>query len=530
MKFFYPFSAYMKASGIIGCLITGNIIYAQAPAKVTAVFTHWNKATTATSYSASGATGLNSSGLAGNTYTYKFGTNVAATNNLEVLDSFVVNSFFTYHFVNTTPTVKFRRVDNASVTGLRKSIWMEENGSGVSGPGGTAAFLPNYDDSLERLFAGRNFNIGIDNNFQNSTTTNNNNIEREDIIFPGGISATTDLTKLGFVVFDRGNAGTHDAFQIAAIKALDASGNPSAYFPAVTISAANYGNIGSPVDYHILRKNSTDAKLELMTPNITQNRDGIFFTFSSLNIPATTTVVYGYSLFAPDVITTPVIKMVDYTNAANFPVNSDLVAGGLDHVAVTGVAVTNPSFIILPERIESFSVLSSMGKVKLNWKLGVIDNVKETIIERSADRINFSPILKLSSIAVTQTAFDEKPLSGENYYRLKLVGNNATAVSYSEVRRVNISDAGPAMLNIYPNPIKNNRFILDARSLQNETYNIGLFDMNGKLMFSQKLEGSSSLQNEFKLPDGFHAGIYMLQLLNKKGETVMAKKVMVCGL
>jgi len=149
---------------VIISMILSNKILSQSP--VTAVFTHWTKATTATSYSASGATGLSASGLSGNTYTYKFGTAVLPTNNIEELDSFTVSGFFNYHFVNVTPTIKFRRVDNATAVGLRKSIWFQYIGGGVPGPGGTVSVPAAYDDSLERLFAGRNFNMGIDNNFQ----------------------------------------------------------------------------------------------------------------------------------------------------------------------------------------------------------------------------------------------------------------------------------------------------------------------------------------------------------------------------
>jgi hypothetical protein len=189
---------------VIGCL-SGR---AQTP--VTAVYTHWANATTGLSYTGTGATGNASSGYTGNDYTYVFGTDVTATNNIQYLDSFTALGL-NYHFQTASQKIYFRRVNNASVTGLRKSLWYDQSSAATVNPNGTADLVPAYDDSLERLFSEHIFNIGIDNNFQNATTTNNNNIERVDVIFPGGISAT-DVTKAGFVVFDRGNAGTHDPF------------------------------------------------------------------------------------------------------------------------------------------------------------------------------------------------------------------------------------------------------------------------------------------------------------------------------
>jgi len=246
------------------CCSSDKAVFGQSP--VTAYFSHFTNATSALRYTGTGATGNSASGLTGNTYTYLFGTSTQPSNNIEILDSFTVNGS-NYHFQPMSYMVKFRRVDNASVTGLRKALWFQYNTSVQTSS--VIALVPSYEDSLERLFTARIFNAGLDNNFQNATVssgspTDNNNIERVDVIFPSGITATTDLTKLGFTVFDRGPAGSHDPFIIAAIKSLDASGNPLTYFPALTVNAGNYGNMGATsTPYNFLRKNASDANLLL---------------------------------------------------------------------------------------------------------------------------------------------------------------------------------------------------------------------------------------------------------------------------
>ena len=124
---------------------------ATAQTAVTAVFTHFTNATTATSYTGTGATGNSPSGFTGNTYTYDFGTNVATTNNNQVLDSFTALSE-NFHYQAAAMNVQFRRVNNASVTGLRKDMWYQSTTATVN-PGGTAQLYPDYvDDSLELLF------------------------------------------------------------------------------------------------------------------------------------------------------------------------------------------------------------------------------------------------------------------------------------------------------------------------------------------------------------------------------------------
>jgi hypothetical protein len=104
--------------------LTDSPIPLNAQGPVSAVFSHKENATTTTSYTGTGATGNAASGLTGNSYTYRFGLNVAATNNITVLDSVTAYSM-NYHFQEANYVVKFRRVNNSSVTGLRKSFSME---------------------------------------------------------------------------------------------------------------------------------------------------------------------------------------------------------------------------------------------------------------------------------------------------------------------------------------------------------------------------------------------------------------------
>ena len=101
------------------CSSPDKAVFGQSPVK--AYFSHFTNAASALSYTGTGATGTAASGLTGNTYTYLFGTGTQPSNNIEILDSFTALGL-NYHFQPQSYTVKFRRVDNASVTGLRKAL------------------------------------------------------------------------------------------------------------------------------------------------------------------------------------------------------------------------------------------------------------------------------------------------------------------------------------------------------------------------------------------------------------------------
>jgi len=509
----------MKKTLILACLSAQLCIKAQTP--VTAVFTHFANATTATSYTGGAATGTVTSAEAGNSFTYHFGTNVATTNNNQYLDSFTALSM-NYHLQAAHEVVYFRHVNNASATGLRKSLWFQSNTGSTIGTGGTAPLLPDYDDSLERLFTKQIFNIGIDNNFENSTNTNNGNIERVDVLFPYGVSAT-DGTRVGFAVFDRGNSGSHDPFYIAAVKTLDASGNPSAYYNAVPVTAAEYGsNVGGAVNFIVLRENPGDGHLLMMNNTTSQNRDGVLIRFADLGV-ANNSIIYGYSLFGTDVTVSPAANMVNYANAANFPTGSDYPNGGLDQVAVTGVWVTSASYVVLAEKVDSFCAVSTgNGSVRLSWDLGVTDDLQQVIVERSGNGTDFSPLVDLADPrSGPRTLLDAKPLSGLNVYRLKLV-NVTGEVNYSAICSVTTGSPASFGLQIYPNPVHNGQLLLGTQGIGPGAFAVRILDLSGNLISQQRLTGLPSPCISISLPSRVSAGMYVLQLTDKSGEAVSA--------
>lgn len=505
----------LNLPGRNGCIFLLTIFVplllpAQSP--VTGLYAHWINQAASTTYVGTGATGNAGSGLTGNSYTYKFGP-VVATPNEYILDSFTAVGL-NYHFVAKTD-VYFRRVNNSSVTGLRKSLWFEQSSATTVANGGTIALLPAYDDSLERIFSqGQIFNIGIDNDFENSTNTNNNNIERVDHILPAGVSAT-DGTKAGFVVFDRGNGGGHDPFYIAAIKSLDAGGNPSAYYTPVLVAASNYGsNVSPSVDYVTFRKNPADLRLLMMNNTATQYRDGVFLTLAALGV-ANRTTMYGYSLFGTDVTVTSTAALVDYTNSAVFPTGSDYSVGGLDQVAITGLWVTNTSYITLANRINRFSATAAGNTVQLSWTLGDTNGVARVVVQRSADGVHFTSLATLFPSG--EAAIDGNPLSGENVYRLQLVDGQGSALAYSTISEVAFS--GAVRFRCVPNPATGGQLNFSWQGLTTGYYYLIVVDMQGRVAAKKRFYGAAA-NGRLSMELGLPVGVYAISVIGDNGKVV----------
>ena len=68
-----------------------------------------------------------------------------------------------------------------------------------------------------------------------------------------------------------------------------------------------------------------------------QGIGGVAFRFSDFGI-ADGTTIYGYSLMANDFNSTSGADVVNYNNAARYPTNTSETIGGLDILAVLGIA------------------------------------------------------------------------------------------------------------------------------------------------------------------------------------------------
>ncbi|WP_431216687.1 hypothetical protein ACQ86N_20205 [Puia sp. P3] len=274
--------------------------------------------------------------------------------------------------------VRLRRVDNAAVTGSRNIVYMETTAlSAIACPLGIPlAFKPSYVDSMELLLAGGAINQGTDNLFTNASNGdgNNNNIERVDVIFSGGLS-TSSPPQAGFAIFDRGANNQHDPFRIVAITSLDANGDPDGFGAVKTCTGGNGSNNGSwghpstaqgnkQFACYVLRKDVADLRLRASS-NVNQEIGGVFYTFADLGISAGQPL-YGYALLGPDGTASPTTaQLLNLGNSSVYPTTTtEAAGGGLDLVAVNSVFATG-GYVVLPVNIIAFTGQVQDGQASL---------------------------------------------------------------------------------------------------------------------------------------------------------------------
>ena len=180
-----------------------------------------------------------------------------------------------------------------------------------------------------------------------------------------------------------------------------------------------------------------------------------------------------------------------------------------------------PSCGILPVKLVSFSG-DAKGTVNiLNWKTSEEVNLQQFELQRSADGLNFVTISTIQTQAVnsngqTYSATDEFPISGNNFYRLKLVDKDGR-FEYSATTNVRSEGKKLSVSGMYPNPVRN-ILKINLQAELNLSTQIQITDAAGKTVFSQSFsvqKGQSTIQIDAQK---FHSGLYMLQLKSSNGE------------
>lgn len=127
-------------------------------------------------------------------------------------------------------------------------------------------------------------------------------------------------------------------------------------------------------------------------------------------------------------------------------------------------------------------------------------------LERSADGRDFAAIalVPAKGQAATYTYFDEQPVDGINYYRVKLTGASGQA-NYTKVVSATVSGGGFS-LAAYPNPARD-EVKIQVNGISGGDAYVTLADMTGKTIYRVKV-----LYNEVRIDiRSLAAGVYMLR-------------------
>ena len=210
------------------------------------------------------------------------------------------------------------------------------------------------------------------------------------------------------------------------------------------------------------------------------------------------------------------------TNRYNFAVDANAASTG-DRFMI--VFKTNST---LPVQFTHINATQKGASVQVDWKVTTEQNIKQYVVEKSTNGINFVAIATQAANNINNssyTAMDNSPITGSNYYRVLSTDNNGKQ-QYSNVAVVKIGGK-QSSISVYPNPIAGNVMNLQLENIAKGNYTIQLVNTQGSVVMQTKLQhaGGSGTQS-IDLPNTLSSGNYVLKAVDEKGVVFTEKVVL----
>lgn len=168
----------------------------------------------------------------------------------------------------------------------------------------------------------------------------------------------------------------------------------------------------------------------------------------------------------------------------------------------------NTSIISLPVGLISFEATVIDKRVKIDWSTSSETNNDFFSIQKSLDGITWVPFATVksagnSSLRKDYSIYDNSPVSGKQFYRLKQTDLNG-AYKFSDIRSATIKSDGKGKILLYPNPTVADNFTIrvDAPSISNSS--IKVYDLSGRILIETRLTSTSMPVDVSKLSRGYY--------------------------
>lgn len=207
----------------------------------------------------------------------------------------------------------------------------------------------------------------------------------------------------------------------------------------------------------------------------------------------------------------------NYTSASNCAtasVNSMKCNTIIIEISGPGISqrfVNFPVSTPLSVKLISFTAAAESNRVKLNWATASETNNSYFTTERSADGAQWEAVNKVTGAGnsgniTTYQSYDESPLSGTSYYRLKQTDFDG-ASAYSSVQAVTYTPSAKT-ISLYPVPNTGNTITIKGLT-DYKNHELAVINASGAVLFNTTMSKAS-----VELP-ALQPGMYIILLKDK---------------
>ena len=172
----------------------------------------------------------------------------------------------------------------------------------------------------------------------------------------------------------------------------------------------------------------------------------------------------------------------------------------------------------LPIELLSFKAAISGDRVMLTWTTATEINNDYFTVERTLDGISFDEVFEMPGAGnsfgpLTYIGYDENPLPGISYYRLKQTDYDGQFEYSSLVELDNAYISDVTLYNV--THVDNTKVILTYQMKNNVRYDLYVYDITGKIV-KHDIVYSESGHNQYELDiRNYQAGTYFITLRNQ---------------
>ncbi len=184
-------------------------------------------------------------------------------------------------------------------------------------------------------------------------------------------------------------------------------------------------------------------------------------------------------------------------------------------------------FGLLPVNLLTFDATAvSDNAVKIDWTTDSETGLDHYEIQRSTNGSNWTTISNVAAnngdgIQVYST-WDNAPIKGQSYYRLKLINSSGQTEKYSAVKPIYIS-RDKITVQVTPNPAKE-KIQLEIEAVKSTDMDIRFYDVNGRIVHAVKqhlVTGANTMT--FYEVNKWQAGVYFV-VGKSDNEEIFSKK------
>ncbi|KAA0992065.1 T9SS type A sorting domain-containing protein [Dyadobacter aurulentus] len=323
-------------------------------------------------------------------------------------------------------------------------------------------------------------------------------------ITPSPIQGSNPYVTFSFDVF---NTGSQD------ISHLDIDGNPDPIVLIISFSNGSYDNThyssptdavgGSGKDFFSWTYNSTTATYTgtQIAPLPSEGGGTITMAYKATTATPQSNPNNGFN-----------VNLTSNGNAPNGPGTNDTN----DDNTSSRTYVDGP----MPVTLIQFNATKEGRASSLTWATSEETNADFFEVERSTDAKGWQKIGVVnatgeSKVTVNYSFTDSAPISGTNYYRLKMIDNDAT-FSFSKIENVGFEQVN---LVIYPNPTADVMFLkgVDASKVSS----ISIHNSNGRTVYASSQISPAGID-----VSRLSVGIYLVNTSTVDG-VVQTQKVLI---